>query len=205
MGIDIKMVNGKPKHRLINDPSTPILGPDDRGNVNMQMDKKNPDHCPKVHYGTALQRIWQRVYNLRLQHPDAEIIIYKDDIVAASSRGKCHPDIAVAYVYVFGSFLVIPIGGLFGPRDTPGWFCMTSELRAMASLHVTNMQKASHPLTDACRFDAAVPTAPFTVAIPCSQNTGSALSPGPQACFVDDTIIVEYAAYIRSAAAASIL
>jgi len=35
MGIDIKFSIGKIKHRLINDPSTPVLGKGDLGNVNM--------------------------------------------------------------------------------------------------------------------------------------------------------------------------
>jgi len=205
MGIDIKQANGKLKHRLINDPSTPVLGPHDRGNVNMQLDKRDDDHVPSVHYGDANRRIWERIYNLRLRYPDDEIIIYKDDIVAAFRRGKYHPDIAVAYAYVFGSFLVIPIGGLFGPRDTPGWFCMTSEFRAMASLHLPGMSTASHPLTDECVFDAPPSTVPLAKAIACSQNTGNAISPGPQTCFVDDTIIIEYARNIRASAAASIL
>jgi len=205
MGIDIKLANGQLKHRLINDPSTPVLGPHDRGNVNMQLDKRNDDHVPSVHYGDANRRIWERIYNLRLRYPDDEIIIYKDDIVAAFRRGKYHPDIAVAYAYVFGPFLVIPIGGLFGPRDTPGWFCMTSEFRAMASLHLPGMSSASHPLTDDCVFDAAPSTAPLAQALACSQNTGNVISPGPQTCFVDDTVIVEYERNIRSAAAASIL
>ena len=117
---------------------------------------------PKFFYGDANRRICQRIYNLRLKSPDEEIIIYKDDIVAAFRHGKYHPDIAVTYAYVFGSFLIIPIGGIFGPRDTPGgWFCMTSELRAMAFLHLPGMEFASHPLTDACIFDTAAPTVPF--------------------------------------------
>jgi len=48
MGIDVKMSNGKIKHRLINDPSTPVLGDDDHGKVNMQLDKHVPDDVPKV-------------------------------------------------------------------------------------------------------------------------------------------------------------
>jgi len=205
MGIDVKISNGKIKHRLINDPSTPVLGDDDHGNVNMQLDKRVPDDVPKVFYGDFNSRIWQRIYNLHLKSPDEEIILYKDDIVAAFRRGKYHPDIAVAYAYAFGSFLIIPIGGLFGPRDTPGWFCMTSELHAMASLHLPGMASASHPLTDACVFDTAVPTVPFAKDIACSQNTGDVFSPGTQTCFVDDTVSAEYKRNIHAVAAASIL
>jgi len=180
MGIDVKISNGKIKHRLINDPSTPVLGDDDHGNVNMQLDKRVPDDVPKVFYGDFNSRIWQRIYNLHLKSPDEEIILYKDDIVAAFRRGKYHPDIAVAYAYAFGSFLIIPIGGLFGPRDTPGWFCMTSELHAMASLHLPGMASASHPLTDACVFDTTVPTVTFAKDIACSQNTGDVFLQGPR-------------------------
>ena len=50
MGIDVKMSNGKTKHRLINDASTPVLGDGDpcHGNVNMQLDKRISDDVPKV-------------------------------------------------------------------------------------------------------------------------------------------------------------
>ena len=205
MGIDIKMKDGEPKHRLINDPSTPVLGPLDSGNLNQQLDKRNPDHVPPVHYGSAIKRIWTRIYNLRIRRPNSEIIMYKDDIVAAFRRGKYHPDVAAAYAYVFLNWLVIPIGGLFGPRDTPGWFCMTSELRALASLHLSNMPTASHPLSDACEFAYSDESPVLAQAVACSLNTGDITSPGPQTCFVDDTIIIEYAEYIRASAAASIL
>jgi len=101
MGINVKMSNEKIKHQLINDPSTPVLGDDDHGNVNMQLGKRVPDDVPKVFYGDANRSIWQRIYNLRLKSPDEEIILYKDDIVAAFRRGKYHQDIAVAYVSKF--------------------------------------------------------------------------------------------------------
>jgi len=205
MGIAIRTVSGKVKHRLINDPSTPVLGPSDTGNLNAQLDKKNRDDVPKVFYGSANRRLWTRIYNLRIQNPCTDIILYKDDIVAAFRRGKYHPDIAVAYGYVFESFLVIPLGGLFGPRDTPGWFCMTSELRAFASSNLSSFTNASHALASQIQFTDSGPTEPLTPALADSFNQGIVSSPGPQTVFVDDTLIAELRCFIRQSAASSFL
>ena len=50
------------------------------------MYRQDPAAIPLVHYQSALQRLWHRVYNLRLNYPEEDIITYKDDLVSAFLR-----------------------------------------------------------------------------------------------------------------------
>ena len=205
MGINIREVNGKLKYRLLNDPSTLVLGPSDEGALNDQLNKRDTSEVPTVFIGNCNDRIWTRIYNLRVANPTLRIIIYKDDLVKAFRRIRYHPDIANAYAYVFRNYLVVPIGAIFGGRDSPGYFCMVSELRSLASTHLSSLANASHPISDSVQFTALPSGLPCT-AIKDSINTGlHSKEKGSQPVFVDDTIIVEYDQLIREAAASSIL
>lgn len=39
-----------------------------------------------------------------------------------------HPDLAVAFAFVFGKFLMVPVGMMFGSRNSLSGFCQTAEL-----------------------------------------------------------------------------
>ena len=206
IGLLLREVNGKTKARIINDPATLVNGPFDTGAVNVQMDRKNHEDVPPVFYQAAQQRIWQRAYNLRIAAPEADIIVYKDDLVSAFRRVRYHPDVVSAYAYVLEELLLIPIGALFGPRNSPGWFSGTSELRAYASQHLPSLQVQRSSLIDQVTFSDDGPTSTLAPAFADSLNTGVSLDgPGPQPCFVDDTVMIELRKYIRQAATASVL
>ena len=51
---------------------------------------------PPVHYHYALQHLWRRLYNLHLNHPEEDIIIYKYELVYTFHRIHYHPDTASA-------------------------------------------------------------------------------------------------------------
>jgi len=91
------------------------------------------DECPPVYYATALSRQLKHIWNLRIQHPYEDILQHVDDIHAAFHRILYHPDIAIVFAYVFQRFLMIPVGMIFGSRNSPSWFCLFSELRAHMS------------------------------------------------------------------------
>ena len=101
MGINIREVNGELKYRLLNDLSTLVLGPSDEGALNDQLDKRDTSEVLTGFIRNCNDRIWTRIYNLRLANPTLRIIIYKDDLVKAFRRIRYHPDIATAYAYVF--------------------------------------------------------------------------------------------------------
>ena len=55
---------------------------------------------------------------------------------------RYHPDIASAFAYVWADWLVIAIGLIFGARNSPGWFCILSELRADIAANYDGLQEA---------------------------------------------------------------
>lgn len=208
LGYATREVKGKIKGRQVNDPSALVNGPDDTGALNSHISRSDPVAMPKVHYQTALKRLWQRVYNLRISHPDDDIIVYKDDLVSAFRRLQYHPDAAAAYAFVLGAFLIIPIGMVFGARDAPSLFCMLSELRSFASRHAHKLpiQRPTSSLIDNVSFAHPAPSTPLQPAFPDSRNKGTDGSrPGHQPTFVDDTIMAEIRSVIRIAAENSVL
>ena len=67
------------------------------------------------------------IYNLN--HPDKDIIIYKDELFSAFRRILYHPDVSEAYTFVLSTHLGIPVGMVFGSRNASSLFCILSNLR----------------------------------------------------------------------------
>ena len=118
------------KGRIVVDPSNHITATGDSGALNDQLYKSNTDEVSRTYYDSAIHRHYTHIYNLRISFPNDDILLYKDDINSAFHRCRYHPDVAAAYAYVYGDWLVIPVGLIFGGRNSPGWFCILSELRA---------------------------------------------------------------------------
>ena len=198
--------NGVTKGRQVNDPSF-NLHPHDTGAVNDKINIKTD--CPDTFYRDCLSRILIRTYNNRISNPTEDIIKYKDDLVTAFKRVRYHPDISTAHAFVFSDYLIIPIGLVFGARDSPAWFCQVSEIRAFASQHFSSLglDIPDRTLIDLVNFDIdpTDPT-PITLAFPDKYNKGlTSSSQGPQNTFVDDTVMTELRSLIRHAAISSVL
>ena len=146
LGYATRKQKGDIKGIQVNDPSALFLGTNESGVLNSLIDRQDPIAIPPVHYQSALQRLWQRLYNLRLNHPEEDIIIYKDDLLSAFRRIFYHPDSAVTYNFFFGASLVIPVGMVFGSRDAPFLFCLLYQLRSFTSWFVHRLP-LSRPTT----------------------------------------------------------
>jgi hypothetical protein len=114
--------------------NTTILGGNDDGAPNASIPAPGTvgrdDECPAVHYATAFQRHLSWIWNLRISHPTDDILQFGDDIHAAFHRMLYHPDIAIVFSFVFQEFLCIPVGTVFGARNSPSWWCIVAEVRA---------------------------------------------------------------------------
>jgi hypothetical protein len=190
----------KAKGRMIVDSSTLLGGESvaDNGAPNASIpapSRHNLDENPPVYYGSAFMRHLTRIWNLRISHPDEDILQYGDDITAAFRRVLYHPDISVAFASVFLFYLLLPVGGIFGSCSGPSWWCILGELRSHFAALLTDRPPAAPLLPLTCMVSLVVePTlrerAHFALAVADQCHTGidPALSERtPYACFVDDS------------------
>ena len=197
----IGFIERKGKGRVVVDPSAHIHSAADSGALNDTMSKDDKEQCPPTFYASAQLRHWTHIWNLRITHPSNDILLYKDDINAAFHRCRYHPDISAAYAYVWEQWLIIHIGLIFGGRNSPGWFCLVSELRAAIAMYYDGVHDCPlHPLVSRIVFPppaspAAVATLSPAQADPLNPGTCPRLSDATShATFVDDNLMAEISA-----------
>ena len=143
------------------------------------------------------------MWNLRIDNPYEDILQHSDDISAAFRRMLYHPDLAVAFAYVFMEFVMIPVGMIFGARNSPSFWCEPAELRAHMAA-VRDFELMELPLADA----VTIPPPPtpeesqqFVQAIPDSVHQGMPpIADGRQhhVMYVDDNIGVSVRSQMRN-------
>jgi hypothetical protein len=196
----------KGKGRICVDGTNGPTGPNTSGSCNTHIPKPstdNPDECPPVYYSTAFQRFLIMIWRLRLTFPDMDILLHADDIDAAFRRIIYSPEMAILFAYVFGAYLIIPVGQVFGSRSAPSFFSLTSDIRAdlattgdLTSTYAIHPQAANIELPMSPELGTLTPAVEDTLNLP--------LSPEEQenyhnATFVDDNGIAATASRIINA------
>jgi hypothetical protein len=152
----------KGKGRICVDGTNGPDGPDFLGSCNTHIPKpsrENPDECPPVYYSTALMRFLVDIWRLRLTYPSEDILLHADDIKSAFRRILYSPEMAPLFAYVFKSYLIIPVGQVFGSRSAPSFFSLASDIRA--DLATTGALVENYPLqTLASEITLPEPPAP---------------------------------------------
>jgi hypothetical protein len=123
----------KGKGRICVDCTNGADGPDNEGSANTHIPKpspKNPDECPPVFYASALMRFFILIWRLRITFPETDILLHADDLDSAFRRILYSPEMAILFAYIFGQYLIIPVGQVFGSRSAPSFFSLTSDIRA---------------------------------------------------------------------------
>jgi hypothetical protein len=123
----------KGKGRICVDGTGGPDGPDTAGSCNTHIPKPsvdNPDECPPVYYSTALMRFLVAIWRYRITHPDSDLLLHADDLDSAFRRILYSPEMAILFAYVFGEYLIIPVGQVFGSRSAPSFFSLESDIRA---------------------------------------------------------------------------
>jgi hypothetical protein len=181
----------KGKGRICVDCTNGPEGPDNPASANTHIPKPsadNPDECPPVYYMTAFQRLLVNIWRLRITHPTTDILLHADDIDAAFRRILYAPELAVVFAYIFGSFLIIPVGMVFGSRSAPSFFSMASDIRADAAT-TTNLH-TSYPLQDlAAQVKLPQPPSPTDLVPALADAKNPPLSPREQNQFHNDSFV----------------
>jgi hypothetical protein len=129
----LQWVFKKGKGRICVDCTHGPEGPDTLASINTFIPKPShdtADECPPVYYATALMRYLRLLWRLRGTHPGARILQHYDDLESAFRRILYHPDMAVAFASVFTSYLMIPVGQVFGSRSSSSYFSLLNDIRA---------------------------------------------------------------------------
>jgi hypothetical protein len=150
----------KGKGRICVDCTNGANGPDNMGSANTHIPKPSPDHkdeCPPVYYATAFMRFLIWIWRLRVTFPWLEILLHADDLDAAFRRILYSPEMAILFAYVFGEFLIIPVGQVFGSRSAPSFFSLESDIRT--TLATTGSLVENYALHPQAR-DIKIPPAP---------------------------------------------
>ncbi len=137
----------KGKGRICVDGTNGPEGPDTPGSCNTHIPKpslENKDECPPVYYSTALMRFLVAVWRLRITYPFMDVLLHADDVKSAFRRIIYSPEMAILFAYVFGPFLIIPVGQVFGSRSAPSFFSLASDIRA--DLATTGTLMENYPL-----------------------------------------------------------
>lgn len=129
--ICIDCTNGPPgKHGSVNTfipkPSNAKKPPKD-----MVLDE---DACPPTYFKYAFKRAIRRILRMRRTRPTTPILVHTDDIDAAFRRILYHPDMAVAFAYFFGDYLMVPVSQVFGGRSCPPYYGRVADVREQLAM-----------------------------------------------------------------------
>ena len=112
---------------------------------------------------------------------------------------------AESFAYVWDTWLIVAIGLIFGARNSPGWFCILSELRADIAAHYSGLKESPlHKLVSRITIpegSSATAAVTFAPAAPDAMNPGTASSddtPTHHSTFVDDNLMGEVQKRIRT-------
>jgi hypothetical protein len=98
------------------------------------------------------------------------------------------PKLAIVFAYVFGQYLIIPVGQVFGSRLAPSFSSLTSDIRADAAM--TSDLHMKYPLPDLAK-NIALPPIPTTLDLTLAQADAKnlPLSLDEQKSFHNDSFV----------------
>jgi hypothetical protein len=181
----------KGKGRICVDGTHGPDGPDTAGSPNTTIPKPSPDNadeCPPVYYMTAFARLLRSIWRWRITFPLLDLLLHADDIDSAFRRILYHPEMAILFAYVFGAFLIIPVGQCFGSRSAPSFFSLASDLRA--DVATTSDLHAEYPTPDLVRdITLPSPPQPYELTPGIADSLNPPLTSDEQANFNNDSFV----------------
>ncbi|KAL3779516.1 hypothetical protein HJC23_011152 [Cyclotella cryptica] len=168
-------------------------------------------------FGTTKDEILTRIYTLRADSPNLDIISHANDVKSAFRQIKLHPDILGAFSYIIADQLFLSCGQPFGADFCPAnWEIVRQVLEHLATaLFDDNTLCTKHrKYLDRLQWDRSLGKthgSAFTRSmrdpnLPSPRTSLGTLAPTPHSVYVDDGIYIEFFKKnrIERAAAASI-
>ena len=74
----------------------------------------------RCEYGSVLEKLLIRIWNLRISYPNEDIILHANDVKSCFRQLKHHPDTMGAFSYVIADTLFLSCGLTMGADFSPG-------------------------------------------------------------------------------------
>ena len=79
------------------------------------------DHTPtedeaEIDFGTAKYEFYWLIYNLRVSHPEASILLALADIKACFRFPRIHPDLTGAFGFLISNLFCLAVAMVFGSK-----------------------------------------------------------------------------------------
>lgn len=167
-------------------------------------------------FGSVRERIYSRIYNLRITYDSDDIIVHANDVKSCFRQLKLHPDIMGAFSYIIADQLFLSCGLPFGTDFSPQQWEPVRQILELLAERLFDEKDLVHKhkkYLDQMVFDKNLgkrPKVPFTKATRDSLNpgvrSGNSDANTSHMFYVDDDIYSEVfdKQRIRQAAAASI-
>ncbi len=88
------------------------------------------DKCPPVHYSSIFQCHLNQIWNLCIKHHHEDILHYTNNIEAPLHQVLYHPDAMKTFTFIVQEFLILPVGSIFGAKNSPSFFTLQSKTQA---------------------------------------------------------------------------
>ena len=86
--------------------------------INMMTEDASEVQLP-CKFGDVKQRLYRRLYNLRITYPDTDLAIHVNDVKSCFRQLKHHPDVMGAFLYISSSTLFLQLALMFGSDFNP--------------------------------------------------------------------------------------
>lgn len=134
--------------------------------------------------------------------PTSPILVHADDIEAAFRRVLYHPDVAVAFAYVFSDYLIVPVGQVFGSRIAPSFYCVLADFRevlAACRVDVPPVELRALVQKGTIAIDSSTPLCMVSADYHHPPLSMAELVRLYNASYVDDNAVAAFAEQIRQA------
>ena len=186
------------KDRLIGDAS--FMHDPDSIPVNSMTEDASKTEL-RCDFGTVKQRLYKRLYNLRITHPDRDLVIHANDVKSCFRQLKHHPDVVSVFSFIISETLFLSCGLFFGADFSPAsWEAPRRVIEKLAEALFSDksLRQKHRAYLDQLKWQRGLGSqkAKFTVAVRDSINRGVADADGedastPHDAFVDDILYAD--------------
>ncbi len=163
------------------------------------MNQVTPVSCEApINFGHVKIQLYIDIYNTRISHPTATILLEMANIKACFCFPRIHPDLTGAFGFMAGSYYNLATAMVFGSTTSASsWEPFQRAIEALSVVYAdcTNLVIKHKYCLDMISWEETDPTALITQAVPCSMNKGTLDAQGnraklPARIYINDALVL---------------